>query len=47
MQFTVLQIQITDSVYSNVNALGHEAAATLAMLCAQPHRTGDELCRVN
>ncbi len=27
MQFTVLQIQITDSVYSNVNALGHERAA--------------------
>lgn len=27
MQFTVLQIQVADSVYDEVNALGHEAAA--------------------
>lgn len=27
MQFTVLQIQITDRVYNAVNRLGHEAAA--------------------
>ena len=27
MQFTVLQIQISRSVYDQVNALGHEAAA--------------------